>query len=82
MLFATKERNERKMDKNGLTLKLASLVCAAAFVLFAVFAFVLPQGRTLLVVLCAVFFLLLSLNVHALQRVKRKAERKSLDKAA
>ena len=70
------------MHKNGLTLKLASAVCALAFVLFAALCFVVPQGRTLLIVLCAVFFLLLSVNVHLLQRKKRAAAATALDRAA
>ena len=70
------------MHKNGLTLKLASAVCALAFVLFAALCFVVPQGRTLLIVLCAVFFLLLSVNVHALQRSRKQASAKALDRAA
>ena len=70
------------MKRNSLTLKLASLVCALAFVLFAVLTVVLPQGRTLLIALCAAFFLALSLNVHALQRAKRKVSATALDKAA
>ena len=65
-----------------LTLKLACAVCAAAFLLFAVLIFVLPQAKVLLAVLCAVFFLALSLNVHALQKAKRKVSAKSLDRAA
>ena len=65
-----------------LTLKLACAVCAAAFVLFALLMLVLPQAKVLLAVLCAVFFLALSLNVHALQRAKRKVSAKALDRAA
>ncbi|MBQ4208815.1 MAG: hypothetical protein II621_10960 [Clostridia bacterium] len=65
-----------------LTLKLACAVCAAAFVLFALLAFVLPQAKVLLCVLCAVFFLALSLNVHALQKAKRSVRARTLDRAA
>ena len=65
-----------------LTLKLACAVCAAAFALFAVLLFVLPQAKALLAALCAVFFLALSLNVHALQKAKRKTSAKALDRAA
>ena len=70
------------MQKNGLTLKLASAMCALAFVLFAALCFVLPQGRTLLIVLCAVFFLLMSVNVHLLQRAKKATVANTLDRAA
>ena len=70
------------MQKNGLTLKLASAVCALACVLFAALCFVLPQGRTMLIALCAVFCLLLSVNVHLLQRKKRAAAATALDRAA
>ena len=45
----------------------AGILCGAAFVLFAALTFLLPQGRTLLIVLAAVFFLLLSVNVHAMR---------------
>lgn len=70
------------MQKNGLTLKLASALCALACVLFAALCFVLPQGRTLLIVLCAVFFLLFSVNVHLLQHKKRATVANTLDRAA
>ena len=70
------------MKRPLLTLKLACALCAAAAVLFAVLCLVLPQGRTLLISLCAVFVLLLSLNVHALRRAGRKAGEKLLDRAA
>ena len=70
------------MKRPLLTLKLACALCAAAAVLFALLCFVLPQGRTLLISLCAVFVLLLSLNVHALRRARREAEQRQLDRAA
>ena len=70
------------MKRPLLILQLACGVCAAAAVLFALLCFVLPQGRTLLICLCAVFVLLLSLNVHALRRARRKAEEKTIEKAA
>ena len=70
------------MKSPFLTLKLACAVCTAAFLLFAVLICVLPQAKVLLAVLCAVFFLALSLNVHALQKAKRKMSAKSLDRAA
>lgn len=70
------------MQKNGLTLKLASALCALAFALFAALCFVLPQGRTLLIVLCAVFFVLFSVNVHALRRTGKQTSAKALDRAA
>ncbi|MBR0108320.1 MAG: hypothetical protein IJM07_04260 [Pyramidobacter sp.] len=70
------------MKRPLLTLKLACGVCAAAALLFALLCFVLPQGRTLLILLCAIFVLLLSLNVHALCRARRKAEQRQLDRAA
>ena len=72
----------KEMQKNGLTLKLASALCALAVVLFAALCFVLPQERVLLIALCAVFFLLLSVNVHALQRSRKQASAKALDRAA
>ena len=56
------------MRKPGLTIKLACGLCAALVLLFAALALVLPQGRTPLSLLVGVFFLLLSLNVHALPR--------------
>lgn len=65
-----------------LTLKIACTVCGAAFVLFALLMLVLPQAKILLAVLCAVFFLAFSLNVHALQRAKRKVSATVLDRAA
>ena len=65
-----------------LTLKLACAVCAAAFVLFAALLFALPQAKVLLAVLCAVFFLALSLNAHALQKAKRSVTARALDRAA
>ena len=70
------------MQKNGLTLKLASAVCALAFVLFAALCFVLPQERVLLIALSAVFFLLLGANVHALRRTGKQTSAKALDRAA
>ena len=70
------------MKQSLLTLKLACIVCAVAFVLFAGLLFVLPQAKVLLAALCAVFFLLLSLNVHALQKAKQNLPAKVLDRAA
>lgn len=70
------------MKPSFLILKLACVVCAAAFVLFALLIFVLPQAKVLLAVLCAVFFLALSLNVHALQKTRRRVSAKALDRAA
>ena len=70
------------MKPSLLILKIAAAVCAGAAVLFTVLGFVLPQGRTLLISLCAVFVLLLSLNIHALRRARRKAGEKLLDRAA
>ena len=63
-----KKKGVGRMNPSRLRLRLACAVCAGAAVLFALLCFVLPQGRTLLICLCAVFVLLLSLNVHALHQ--------------
>ena len=67
------------MKQSFLTLKLACAVCAAAF---ALLIFALPQAKVLLCVLCALFFLALSVNVHALQKARRTVPAKALDRAA
>ena len=72
-----------KMKQSLLILKLASAVCAAAAVLFAVLGFVLPQGKPLLFCLCALFVLLLGMHVYALRCAKQDtAEEAPIDKAA